>query len=540
MVPMPPLPRLRVAALSDLLQQVRFAPREAVRRMIERAEAYAASLADEALVDESDLVRAITGYAPDLAEPATLVGGALLGDLSRFVELLCAQVALRPDEAPPGALTPEALQARWNVSRKTIDRWRARGLVARRVSARPGHAQIVFAPASAEAFEARAGGLIRRASGFSRMDDALRARVVRHAGRYRRRFGCSLNQVALRLAQRYGRSHEAVRQVLLQHDRGPAPIFRQAGPMTARHQRLCLRAWRRGIDAPELARRLGRSPAAIRRAVNMARLDFLRALDLPAGPGEPSEDVIGAPPAREGLRLSSPRDLASFLAFGASVGAPVAAEERARALAIVHLQARAQQTIARIHAINPEAGMLDEAETDLRLASRLIAAQVRAQLPTVLRALRDRLNRPFEELRGPVLLALLTGALGAAARAAREFDPGVGGRLAARVSLAVSRACEPHLDRVPAPAPGLARALPRLVPGVLLPDWTRRVAPWQPELELRPGLLEAAGGLGAPLGVLLTRRFGPEPVTLALAAAPLGASAAARLERRALRAARGA
>lgn len=540
---MPPLPRLRVAALSDLLQQVRFAPREAVKRMIERAEAYAAALAPDALVEEIDLVRAITGYTPDLADPATLVGDALLADLSRFVELLCAHVALRPDEVPPGSLTPDALQARWNVSRKTIDRWRARGLVARRVSERPGHALILFSPASAEAFASRAAPLIQRASGFTRMDDAMRARLIRHAARYRRQFGCSLNQVALRLSMRYHRSHEAVRQLLLQHERAGTPIFRQSGPMTPRLQRFCLRAWRRGIDAPELARHLGRSSAAIRRAVNVARLHALRELDLPDIVGEPSREFIAAPPALEGLTGESPLDLSAFLAFAASVGAPVAVEERARARAIAHLQARAWRTIARVHAINPESGLLDEAETDLRLAARLIAAQTRAQLPTVLRALRDRLNRPLEELRTPVLRDLLLAALAVAARAAREFDPGAGGRLAARVSLAATRACEPLLHLVPPPASTTApRATPRLTSGAALPDWTRRVAPWQPALELPPRLLNAARSLPSPFEQLIAERFGPVPVTLASVASRLGLgpSAAARLERRALRAARDA
>ncbi len=257
--PMPLLARMVVPALEDLARQLRFAPREALLRDVERAEALAGVIRGDHFYDEAWIVEQVTGYRPTLEAPATVVGGALLSDLSGFVERLSEAARLTAEDLPAGWLDPDALAARWSLSRKTLDRYRKRGLCARRIVGPDAKVRLAFVPEVIAAFEAAQQGAIRRAGGFSRISVEDEARMIRRAARYRAWFGCTLNEAAKRLAKRFGRSLEAVRQVLQRHDReNPSRrIFTEPGPPDAGFERVAWRAWRRAIDPGLLATRSG-------------------------------------------------------------------------------------------------------------------------------------------------------------------------------------------------------------------------------------------------------------------------------------------
>ncbi|MBX3364611.1 MAG: hypothetical protein KF866_07590 [Phycisphaeraceae bacterium] len=539
---MPPLPRLRVAALADLLGQLRFASRDALMRDLDRAESLARDIDPDTLYDEAWLVEQITGFSPRLEEPATLVGMAVLADLSALVENLCDLASLHPDDAPAGSIDAAALADRWQVSRKTIDRYRRQGLIARRVSDRPGRAWLVFTPVAVEAFERRHAEELARASGFTRIDAATRARMIRRATRYRRRFRASLNEAALRLAERFGRSHEAVRQVLLRHDRtSDQPIFAETGPIDAREMRLCLRAADRAIEPSLVARRLRRSAPVIRRAVNIGRLQRLRVW-LPAHHGETDEHagVLSHPSVISGLGAPGPTDLLDLLEEARQTPPPVLEVERVRAAAARALRVRAAATVASINPGSPQSTLLDRAETDLRWSARLMAELLRAQLPTIIRTLTTRLGRPPEEIRAASLRRLLDRAFDEATQAIVDHDPGAGGRLAARISLSVDRIAERWLREHPQPTEsGPGRAAGRLPRGAPCTDFTRRVAPWQATIDLESRHVRALSAAPEEVRRTIELRFGlgTRPLTLDELATSLGVSriGVARFERRMIR-----
>ncbi len=93
---MPPLPRLRVSALGELAKQLRFAPREALLRDIERAEALAGEIDPERTYPEDWIVFRITGYRARIDEPAQVVGAALLGDLSALLRRFAGAAGMEP------------------------------------------------------------------------------------------------------------------------------------------------------------------------------------------------------------------------------------------------------------------------------------------------------------------------------------------------------------------------------------------------------------------------------------------------------------
>ena len=538
---MPPLPTLRIPALADLARQLRSSRPEVIRRQLERAEALAAEIDPAVNYPEDWVVFRVTGYRPEIAEPAMFVGEALLSDLAPLAERLSAAARLDASDLEPGRyLDAGELCARWRVSRKTLDRYRRRGLPARRVLGGNGKTRLAFALAAVEQYERRWGSPGAREKTVTRIAPGVEARIVERAGRYQRA-GLSLNAAAARLARRHGRAHETIRQLLRRHE-ARSPVFAEAGPLTDRQRRFAERAARLAFEPGEIGARLGRSRASVHRVINDARVERLRGLGLPvvAGKGKrgAAADPLEPEPVRTGLGAPGEPDAASLL-FAARRGeVPVGFVERSRASAYRFLVARAGRGIAMLPAHGAGATALDAIETDLRWAARLKAELVRSLLPLLIRTIESSLGRPAEELRAAALRPLLLASLAALAEAVDQHDPAEGGRLAAPAGMALSRAVPPFVKEHAAHA---GRASSRLAVSVPMPDFTRGVAPWQAWLEPDRRVAMALARLDEPSRRVVSERFGfgGPPVTIAELARRLGTTPmrAARMERAAVRAA---
>jgi len=539
---MPPLPRLRVSVLADLAEQLKFTPRDAARKQLEHAEDLLHAVDAESTYPEDWLVARITGYRPDLREPALIVGEALLRDLGALVERLSVRAAYETTELP-GWLTVPDLCARWRVSRRTLERYRALGLQGRRARhprapAGDGKQVVMFDPRVVEWFEREHPDRLSVASGFARIDEEMARRMVRRAERYRRVLGWRRGEVARRLAERFGRSFDAVRRLLIRHDDLHAaeapPIFPEPGPATPRQARLVERAsrWRGFGIAPRLiARHIRKSVATTHRIAAEQRALMLRALDLSGA----SPPAIEAPDAgkrllapesvRVGLGLPGARTVPEFIARAMGQGWPEARPERERALAQAFLRRRAAAAIAALPVQSPSAGAIDAIVTDLRWIARLKAELIRGQAMLLLKTVEARVGRPLADLPAAPAARVLSLALEALAGErggsgpVDRFDPSRGGRLAAPAGIALNKAIahwtasEGVVWTAAAPAAreaaGPQRAT-RIAPSGVptLRDWTRRVAPWQAWTEHDPELPDALERADAPTRELLMRRYG--------------------------------
>ena len=544
---MPPLPRLRIAALDELSRQLRFAPPETLRRQLDRTRKLAAEIDPARNYPEEWVIFRVTGYRPQNAGETVFVGEALLGDISALVERLSAAAGLRHAELKGGDyLELAALEKRWSVSRKTLERYRRRGLVAQRDLGKDDRPRLVFPVDDVARFELRHGERLREARAYTRMGPEAERRILREARVFRRRQGCTLNQAAARIAERHGRALETVRQVLKRHDRESGePIFGGHGPATPRERELIERASFWSIEPGAVAERLSRQRPAVLRVISDQRAVRLRTLTIPPqDEPAPDESILKVPGAREGLGAPGETDMLALVTAARSAPPPPATMERARAAAYRLLLRRAAGGIAVLpaHGCGPTA--VDRIETDLRWAARLKAELIRSQLPLVVRTLESTLKKAPEEMRTGELGAALAACIEALAGAVDEFQTGKGGRLAAPAGLALTRVTS-RLGRDPRLLDGgRPRAIARLTSGVPITDWTRSIAPWQsyrgriwlePLAQVRAGL----PGLREGHARILTLRYGwAGPAhTLEEAAGLLGTTRmkAAMMERRAVR-----
>ncbi|MDX2130777.1 MAG: hypothetical protein SFY69_01835 [Planctomycetota bacterium] len=526
---MPPIPRQPCAALLELESQVRFAPREARRRLIENAETLCTTLEPLAPCSHARLVEGVTGFRPDGHDDRPLDGREVVAGLGAFVERQCHAARMLASEAP-GALDVPALLARWSISRATLGRLRRQGLPARRVLDAHGRSRAVFMPHVVESFEARHGALLARAGAYERISPPEAARLLRRAARYHRLLGWSRTRIARHLSLRTGRSVEGIRALLL---RGAGEVFRGVARLSARERALLFRAARLGIDLGTLARRVQRSRASVRHAINVERARRLRELassgalahadHAPARPTRDTADPLALPGVGADLGAGGQAPLADVLALAADRTPARPSLERARGLALQFLRARAAGAIAPLDDDHPRAEALDAIETDLRWAARLKAELVRGELTLIVRVLDARLPGGLASLPVASMQRVLLEAIDAAAAGVDAFDPGRGGRLAGPVGLAVDRVGVRWARGVHA-AP--QRARPVLGPDVRLPDWTRALCPWQRWLEPPARVRDWALGAPAndPHAAFLRARFGwsGPPRTLRALCAELG------------------
>ena len=521
---MPRLTRLRVGALADLAQQLRFAPKKRIIAQLKSATALAGEIDPGRTYPEDWVVFRITGFRPELEAPVMIVGEALRGDLSAFVERVSDRAGLVEGDLPE-CLSIDELTARWNVNRKTLERARRRGLIAQRYRDADGIVRLAFPLGAVEDYERRNAEAIGQAGAFARIDDETVERLALLGERGMRRFGWSVNEAAGRLAVRTGRGRETMRQLLFRSAPGADEATGALGP---RDRRIIDRAARRAVPVAVIARRYDRTPSAIRLIVNQRRLGRIRRWRLPAagksGAGAVSE-MIARTPGGELARFEAPTTIGAFVQVAESTGKPDAKIERALSALHVSLLARAESIARSMPRSSPRAGDLDRAEADLRLASILRARLVGMELGLVRDTIESRLGVTLVSL-APAHAALAhDAAIDALIESVAAFDPARGGRLAASAGLAINRALasvERAIRDRPDPRGGAGET-----PMVEVGDWTRRVAPWCRWLDLPPGFEACVGDLPGPcdqtLG-LLHGLTGRAPMTAAEIAAELGLS----------------
>ncbi len=544
---MPRLSALNISALRDLAEQLRYAPREALLKQLERIEQLATEVDDERIYPEDWIVFRITGYRPDLASSTQIVGEALRRNLSALAERLADVARLTPADVGDGALGVEELRERWSVSRKTIDRYRRQGLIARRVRRESGHVQLLFTRAAVQRFEKRAGGKLQQAGSFSRMGAGLEEELFAEAQRLRMEEELSLNSAAKRLAMSSGRSHEAMRQLLRRHDEGAdAPIFSETGPLSDQQRQLICRAHAWGVDPGRIAERVGRRPASVHRVLNECRVEALRGLELfcVEAPGFLKEDAeekfLGPAPVRSELTVTAALDTESFIAGAREDPIPNRFVEQSIARGQQYLIFDARRRLAALPSSGQRPRDIDEIETRLRWATLLRGKLVRSQRRLALQTIEGRIGGSLMEQPAEAIQRLHTLAMDALIEAAAHFGAERGSRFAASAGIAVDRAIA---RAAVGPAEVAGRARRRHTQPVMLEDWTARVAEWQGLLDLPARHRERVIELGEEAGETIRARYGlggEPPQTAREIAGKLGTSAGrvARLEHEGLRALR--
>lgn len=269
--------RYRTEAIHNLAsQQVRFAPAAVRTAQIERVELLMLELSGEEIA-YSELSERITRYRSEQFSEVMISRDDALHDLRCFLEDLSSSSPQSVADLSEPVLTMEAVAERWNVSVKTVRRWRDRGMPTRHFTfpdgRRLGVRESIF-----ESFSAQHRNEIERGTRFSNLAESEQAAVLRKARRLAS-VGGSQTEIIRRLARRMNRSEETIRLLLQKHDEShPSAriIPNRRSPLSKDERREIFESVRRGISLRIISNQFGRSRSTIARIA----IEYHRALIL--------------------------------------------------------------------------------------------------------------------------------------------------------------------------------------------------------------------------------------------------------------------
>lgn len=538
---MPAVSQAKVPCIIQLATELGFASKPTLLRHLDRLDELAPQIDPDGIYPEDWIVFRITGYRPEITAPALIPGDALRGDLSAVAEKISEAACLTIADIDQPHETIDSLAKRWSVSRKSIERYRRLGLIARRLDLGSGRRSIIFMQSAVEWFESLNADRLGSAAKFDRIADSQLTKFERWASRYRSRLGWSRSQTAARIALRTGHSHEGIRKALIRIDRNAAkPIFTDPAPATTRDQLFALRAVLRGIEPSQIADRTGRSHNATLRAINSARAGLIESFGLPAAKesNEDIETVLTSPAVDDGLNTRGQTDLCALIETMRDREPTVGYEIQMRAKAYHMLLQRASNQFTSLDRAAASGPTLDSIETDLRLAGMLKIELVRSQLILALSTIEHQIGGLVDSLDPSRASFLLLGAIRVAGDAIDRFDPTHAGRIAAPVGLAITRFALQQPDIAQPTSEG--KAMRRIPPGHVIADWTQLINPWHRWVMCDSRIESVLDQLDERDRMILVRRYGFDgrhPVSREALAGLLGTSAmhAVRFERVAIR-----
>jgi RNA polymerase sigma factor (sigma-70 family) len=269
------VPKFRIDKIGDLCRQLSFTPHGNRLAQVSAAEELLLDIQPAKAYPFNFIVFRITGYSPQKTDQTLLTGIALQHDLGLLIEQVSQTLDLHEADSPQPVMTIEDVAQRFNVTSKTIQRWRRRGLAARRFIFKDGKRRVGFMLGMVERFLAIHRDQVIRAGNFSQATEEEKTEVLRWARRLAGRCGCCASEITRRIGRRLGRSPLTIAHIVRDHDLANPEnaIFKQASvEMTPDERADAVRAYRGGEGIDLIASRTCRGRNAVYRAIVEERL----------------------------------------------------------------------------------------------------------------------------------------------------------------------------------------------------------------------------------------------------------------------------
>ncbi|MCI0463083.1 MAG: sigma-70 family RNA polymerase sigma factor [Gemmataceae bacterium] len=289
-------------------QQVRFVPPARRLEQLARAERLLAELVPDKQYPYQFICFRITDFRPDAYPDLLIEGGDLQHDLGQFIaELAGSLPAIPTEELTEPVMTLEEFSKKLNVTPKTINRWRKRGLIGVPVLV-DGRKQVGFMPSLVDPFLSANQERVQRSARFSHLTDDEKEEILRRARRLAQVPASSLTEISRHIARRLGRSAETVRYTIKNFDRehpDQALFPEVTGPLDEATKQTIYNSYRRAIAVDTLAKRFSRTRTSIYRVINEVRAKRILAQPLDYIPAACFDDpalepeILGSMPDEE-------------------------------------------------------------------------------------------------------------------------------------------------------------------------------------------------------------------------------------------------
>jgi RNA polymerase primary sigma factor len=319
----------KTPALAELTaQQVRFAPPARRREQVARADQLYRDTDPNRSYPYQFVCFKLTDYRSDAYPDLLIRGDDLRFDLALFVIQVERSLPAVPiEQAGEELLTLDEVSKRFNVSTKTISRWRLRGLTGRRVKLN-GRSHLAFPVTAVEGFLNRHKDRVEKSSRFSHLTDAEKDTIILQAKELAAAGG-SLTDVSKRIAESLGRSAEAVRYTIKNFDRAHpdrAVYPHRTGPLSDADKDRIYTSLQEGMGMDTITKQFNRTRSSIYRVVNEVRaeslvrqpVDYMHSAEFDDPANEPT--ILGPMPGEEEFvakaqTMAAPKDVDPAMAY---------------------------------------------------------------------------------------------------------------------------------------------------------------------------------------------------------------------------------
>jgi RNA polymerase sigma factor (sigma-70 family) len=265
--------------LAQLLVQLKFTPAKHRRKQLDAAEKLFAIIEPHKEYPFDFVCFKITGYHPKGPAKQQLVkGDELLEDLQIFISKLSGRFAPPVAAHSQKVYTIEELAEQFGVSTKTIERWRKRGLIARKFIFNDGVKRLGVLQPTVDKFVEQNPHLVANARIFKRLTNRQKQQIVKQASRLAAKTTLSRYQIINQICAKTGNAHETIRYILLNYEKShpDKAIFKKPSGIISPAQAAELyKLYKQGIRVAELMRRFDRCRSSIYRIVNQRRAKAL-------------------------------------------------------------------------------------------------------------------------------------------------------------------------------------------------------------------------------------------------------------------------
>jgi len=270
------------AVMKELRDQlVRYAPKDKKPAQMDRAEELFRDLRDEMEYSFKYVCLRITEFQSEVYEDVLMDAADVRADILLLIEDLSDSVDLPVESMTEKVWTIDELCHRFNVTPKTISRWRKTRLCARKFLF-DGKRRVGFPDSSVDWFVKTNQQRVEQSSRFCRLTEAEQQQLIKK-GRELAALGLTPNETAKQLGKSSGRSVETIRHTLKLFDKQNAdiPLFpRQNEPLTEEIKKQIYRCFRLGEAVSSLAKQYHRSVGSIYRIVGQIRAARIRQLPM--------------------------------------------------------------------------------------------------------------------------------------------------------------------------------------------------------------------------------------------------------------------
>ncbi len=262
-------------------QLVRFTPRDKKIEQIDRAEKLLREIDSKRTYNYEFVCFRVTSHRPQDAPVISISADDVRHDLHCLIEDMSESADIRIEDVGQPVHTVEDLSKMFNVSTKTIARWRQHGLVSRRLIFDGGRKRVGFLQNSVDQFVKSNRVKVLRGERFSQLSDQERDEIIERGRRLVQAGGCPA-EVTRRIAEHMNRSVETIRYTIRQFDdRNPSmAVFPdQTGPLNLEMKERIYADFVSGKPADSIGKRYCRTKGTIYRVVNEMRATAI--LELP-------------------------------------------------------------------------------------------------------------------------------------------------------------------------------------------------------------------------------------------------------------------